>query len=270
MKKYPIAICSHGRPEQLRDQTLAFLRNMDVDDCAITIYVSNAKSMKWYRRVVKGNYIWEIGGGSLREKRNHIIMTRKEGLELVCIDDDLRNIVVRTPGADFKTPRPKQGHFMKQKEWWPMVNRGFELAREEQVGLWGIAPTNNPLFCADTHKVGLKYITGGFYGTILKRSSDLLGHYFYKEDYERTLRSYRHFGNVVRLDQFGIDTTCFTVTGGSAVDGVKERIRGMDAEIKVLLKEFPNLCTSRYKEYQSKPSYTDLKLANLKRWASLL
>lgn len=270
MNKYPIAICSHGRPEQLRDQTLAFLKRMKVDESGICIYVSNAKCLKQYQRVLKGDYGWEIGGGSLREKRNHIILTRKEGTKLICIDDDLRNIVVRTPGASFKTPRPKQGHFMERGEWWPMVNMGFDIAEKECCGLWGIAPSNNPLFGKDTHSVGLKYITGGFYGTILKRHSDLLGHYFFKEDYERSLRSYRHFGNVVRLEQFGIDTSCFTVTGGSAVDGVEARIKSMDAEIKVILKEFPGLCTSRLKTYQSKPSYTDLKLTNLKRWSSLL
>lgn len=259
---YPIVICSHGRPDRIQAQTLAFLKRMEIPDEQISIYTSDRDQCAVYKKAIRGGYRFEIGGPTLREKRNHILLTREEGHYFVNCDDDLKNIIVHNDGATMQDKRKDQGHWITPQEFSLMCVQGFHECRTHGANLWGVAPTNNPAFCRDKVEVGLKFIAGVFYGFKLRRESVLLTHGSAKEEFERSLRHFRRDGCVVRLAKYGVDTVYFSNVGGSAADGEDSRLRLLALEIELLMREFPGLCTPFERTCGGK-KYPDIKLANL-------
>lgn len=240
--------------------TLTFLKRMGIPMSRVRIYVSD-HSQKWaYEEILGPSIDLVVGGPTLRDKRNHILLEASQGQKILCFDDDVKNIIVKNPGSTMADARKDQGHWITPQEFHDMVVQGFQECERHGAHLWGVQATNNPAFCKDKVSVGLKFICGAMYGQIVRDTSQILTSYNFKEDFERTMRHYMLDGCVVRLEKFGLDTVYFSKSGGTASQGYQKRFELMNHEIDLLIHEFPGICKAIQKRH-----YRDLKLANLKK-----
>jgi len=243
------AIPSYRRPFIILKKTLAFLSRMKVPAQDVTIFVATIDECRLYEAAFEDTPWFDriiVGQPTLRAQRNFIRNWYPEGTRLVCIDDDLRNLIVLNPGLHKGrnekgklVKRKDQSHFIQPAEFRRLIERGFQECLRRGFQLWGVYPTNNPMFLSRTITTDLRYISGVFWGMIVQHEHRLHTFYPIKEDYERTLRYFCEQGGVVRLNWVGIDTSYWGSPGGLHADGMEARIKLADETVDRLLKEFP-------------------------------
>lgn len=269
MIPYSVAIPSYNRPDVIQKRTLAFLERMEVEPHRVTIFVADSDQKKMYARALRSNPYRDnivIAAPTLRAKRNFISQEHyAQGTRLLCIDDDLRDLIVREPGITPKTPRRDQAHRIRPKEFRALLDKAWEVCEEERLHLWGVYPTSNPLHMRDGPPTfGLKYIVGAFYGLVVRHSVQLLTHYPIKEDHERTLRFYLKDGGVVRFPGVGVDTSYFGGTGGLHDKGLEKRFALSNPQVDILLQEFKGFAVPKERTH-GEFTFKDVRLLNLPR-----
>ena len=232
--RYQIAIPSYRRSDTLKAKTLELLAQHKLDPKRVTIFVADEKEYKIYKKALEGSPYDHIviAAPGLVGARNFIRFHYKEGTPVVFMDDDLKRIDT-LPFGEANKLEPVRN---LERD---VIYRGFHAMREHQAYLWGIYAAKNPFYMKDKIQVGLYFIVGSFYGTIIRRSDDLVIGTSDKEDYERSVQHFIKDGRVVRLDFITADTNYYGEKGGLQETRTQATV---EAGAHYMLKKYPKFC----------------------------
>ena len=237
INQYQIAIPSYKRSHLIRSKVLAFLERQNIDPKKVTIFVANEKERELYREALRDCRYQKlvVGKPGIMEIRNFIRSHYKENTPVVSLDDDLVEVlkledeVIRPIGSD---------------EFEKLIFLGFNSAREHNAYLWGINNTGNPFYMREEIKVGLYFIIGQIFGTIIRHSKDLMVTTDMKEDRERCLQHFIKDGRVVRIDDYGPKADYNNLEGGQ--QSVRSRAN-QERSSKYLLARYPRYLEMYYR-----------------------
>jgi hypothetical protein len=183
-----------------RFETLYFLKNNNISLEDIFIFVADENEKMKYINSFGNDYNFIVGVLGLVNQRNFIINYFDEGEILVCIDDDIEDLI-------HKDNKP----FI---DW---IDECIEYLRNSSCGLLSINPSVNPFFFeqrknGDAFKEGNYSAIGAFH--ILKNDKELLLSIDDMEDWERSLLYFKKYGSNIRYNDILIKTKYFHKKGG--------------------------------------------------------
>jgi hypothetical protein len=252
--RYQIAIPSYRRQETLKEKTLAFLNRHNIDPKRVTIFVADEAEYKIYTKALKESHYNKIviAAPGLMAARNFMALYYKEGTPVVFIDDDIQDLETipfvkkAKKDEDAGEAIASDENQKEQNKLEPVRNleadvifRGFNAMREYQSYIWGICAARNGYFMKNRVAVGLYYIIGSFYGTIIRHSKDLLVGTADKEDYERSALYFIKDGRVARLDSVTARSKYYGEKGGLQETRTPKTV---EEGARYMLKKYPKYC----------------------------
>jgi hypothetical protein len=224
---YQIVIPTYGRPDVVRDKTLALLHIYKIPKQQITLFVANKQEYERYVKDVPaalyGSLV--IGVPGLMQQRNFIMKYYPVGTHLVSFDDDV--------SALWQLEGEKLVPVVGLKQ---IIQRGFALCKRLGYHMWGIYPTKNAGWMSPEPSTNLKFLIGHMYGIINRK---IILHAPLKHDYELSLENAVRDGGVIRLNDV-VATTKMGKTGGIGKT-VEERQSTYVKVVDYLLKKYPGL-----------------------------
>lgn len=202
---FRIAVPTYNRPETIKNKTLSYLENCDIDKQYIDVFVADEEELKRYRSSLGDDINIVVGVKGIGEQRVFIRGYYKDNQFVLSMDDDIEYLC--------KLNGDKLEPFYNLKQF---VMMAFKLCIKNRTKIWGVTAVNNPFYMKDNISTNLKFIVGCFYGYIndkdeyLRTSKGLK----VKEDYELTIKHYKKFGKVIRFDGYSPRTKYYTEPGG--------------------------------------------------------
>jgi len=224
MLNYIVAIPSSNRSEILKKRTLTFLRNHNIDNFKIYVFVDKTE-IETYRMALsqfKGINIIE-GLKGCKENRMAISRYFPEETPILSLDDDVKDII------DINGCPIKSLHYL--------VSDSINFMLSNQIKMMGILPTKNPFFMKNHISRDLKFIIGQFRIFFNKKYCENR-EYNLLEDYETTLNYYK-YGGTARWENVGIDADYNKLPGG-----IKEQrtIEKKKEEVERFKLQYPEYC----------------------------
>lgn len=242
--EYRIAIPSYKRQETIEKKTLNYLLSeCKLNPSVIDVFVANQEEYLLYQHLTKRGVNVIIGLETLRSQRNFITKYYTEGTKIICFDDDVDGL--------YKKKGNKLEKFIDLN---PFFNIGFAECAKNKTKLWGITAVLNGFYMNNKISNNLKYIVGCFFGQIIDHSPALQIYLEDKEDFERTIKYYKYFGSVVRLNMFAPKTDYYKEKGGMQITRTEKRVT---ASAIFLAKNYPQYCKINL---QKKSQHTEIKL----------
>jgi len=230
-KGWVVVIPSYNRVDTLKEKTLALLQAYKIPASKIYVFVANEEQEKLYKEGL-GKSVGHIvvGVKGLAEVRNFIFDYFPKGKPLVCMDDDIREIIEYDPTT--------KRHERVLKDLEAVFDRGFEECEKSvpKARLWGVYPSPNGYFMKPTVTTNLRFIIGSFWGCFNPGSEVKLALGSEKEDYQRTLQFWEADGAVVRLNFVSPKTAYYKEPGGMQ-EG--DRLGKQRKTVKAMLKKWP-------------------------------
>lgn len=256
-KNYIIVIPSYNRPELIKKKTLALLERHMINPDKIYIFVSDKEQYNLYIKSLNPKY-WKniiIGVIGLLNQRKFISNYFSAGKFILHLDDDLDNIIEIN---DYIKKDAKDINDLDS-----FIYTSFMECQKNNIGLWGIHPTDNPYFMSHGISINLKLIVGCFFGVINDPILECKVMICEKEDYERTILYYEKYGKIMRHNYIGIKTNYFKNPGGlQSSDLNHNRQEEALKSVNYLLNKYPNCCRRL-----DKKNMPDIRLNN--RYRSL-
>lgn len=226
--KWRIAIPSYHREKTLLKKTLNTLSEYGVNSELIDIFVADEDEKKAYESAIHKSQYGRIivGIRGIREIRNFIQAYYNEGDCVLCMDDDIEEVYQVINGE--KKPI---------KDFNSFVEYAFKVCEEAKTRFWGVYAVDNAFFMKPQVSLGLRFLVGVMFGMIVTHDKHLIVETSEKEDYERSIRAYLRYGNVVRFDFVGFKTNYYNEPGGLQGQRSKERIT---SDALKLIAMFPN------------------------------
>lgn len=237
-----IAIPTYNRSDRFK--TIEFLKQNNIPDEWITIFLANEEEKNKYLSIIGENgYKWVVGVKGICNQRNFITDYFEEDEYIISMDDDITDII-------HKDNRPF-------KDW---INDCLHYMKETNLGLLTVSPSSNPYFFKMKNKdvsfrMG-KYLAVGVFHIYRNHKEIKMGIDFF-EDYERSILYLEKEGKNIRY----YDVLLKTVYWGKG--GLTEA-RNKDKYIEnvyEIMKKYPNYFKVNYKMI-SKLSKTE-KMPNL-------
>ena len=237
--EYQIAIPSYARAELLKTQTLAFLERHNVNPDKVTIFVASEDEHQRYTNVLgnKWRIITACIGKVNAQRFYHSYYPA--GTPLLNLDDDTSMLKQRTVDG-------KLEEFTGSID--ALVERGFDICKQEGAKMWGINPVENGFFMSDVITVGLRYICGNFYGNYAGDKAIVGSDRKYAEssgdDFETSLRSFIQNGSVVRFEYLCPKTKYFAQGGIDAElksKGISDRQIDHAESLANIVSRYPEL-----------------------------
>jgi hypothetical protein len=223
---FVIAIPSYNRALKLRQQTLQYLADQGIPAAMITVFVASQAEKTIYQHHLQigtyGDIV--IGVLGLDKQRDFIQDYYPENTWILQMDDDIKSI-----------------KFLNQRSLISLCHRMFQITTEQEAGLWSIYPVNNLFYCQERVVVGKIFCVGCFFGIINKKDLKTLN--ACGEDKWRSLTCYIRDGATVRYDG-ACPNTVYNAKGGL----FEHRNLHRTQEILEVVKEFPDLCTVKYRK----------------------
>ena len=221
------AIPTYKRYDIIQSKTLSLLNSYDIPKKDIFIFVADKKEFKLYKEVLGDDYKIVVGVLYISKQRNFINNFFKEGQQIVLIDDDIDEISELSKTKLKRLPNLKK-----------FVNDAFAECKDNNAYLWGIYPVNNHYFMRKTITKDLRFIAGGFYGIINRKSKDLKLWVEEKEDILKTLQYFVKDGIVIRYNFIGMKTKNYA-TGGISAN--IDRVKSSKSAVEKINEKYPTL-----------------------------
>lgn len=250
---YQVAIPSYRRAEGVQ-KTLGTLDRLAVDRDRVTVWVADGAEAEQYRAALPGWRV-DVSAPGLVASRRAYSAAYPPRTPLLNFDDDVEDILALTDGK----LAPWNGSIHA------LASIGFGTCRALGLGLWGVSAAANAFYLDDSLSVGLRYICGILHGTragdpdvtTLDRPANSSG-----EDFETTLRSFRRYNGVARINWLTVKTRYFAPGGMQAeLGGKDERNRQHDECLREIAARFQGLATVVTKA----GGVTNLKLRTVSR-----
>jgi hypothetical protein len=238
MIDYQIAIPSYKRPKRLISETLATLRRNNASHDRITVFVANLAEKQIYDKTLEsaGVSVPVVVSqpGLINSRIWYNTQHYTPGTRILNLDDDIAGLHVK----DGNGLKPYASDLDR------LVSKGFQICENTKARLWGINPVANGLFLKPTITVGLRYICGIFHGSYagdpalcapdrVRQSSG--------EDFETTLRSFKLYKGVVRIDGYAPKTKYFAEGGIMAeLGGKAEREQDHLQQLAAIVRRNPS------------------------------
>ena len=250
---FVVAIPSYNRSESISKKTLKCLKDNNIPQDKIFIFVADEYQKKLYQEKnpdYENIIVSQIG---LINSRNFIIDYFKEGQEILFLDDDIPKILYLDKE---KTLNEKQeSHIMKGDELIDFVNDAFIRLKLLDLYIFGVYQVANSFFMRRTIDYKLKILMGGMYGIINrhKMKGDLiLGDE--KEDFGRTIQYFLEDKQIVKYNYLSPVTTCYTGAGGMCDNRTYEKqLRACN----YLLEKYPQFF--KWKPKKKSSEYPEIK-----------
>ena len=212
MKSYVVCVPSYKRANICKDKTLTTLKNFNISNKCIYVFVANKEEYDIYNKIIPKNMYYKliIGKKGLVNQREFIQNFFPKDKNIVMMDDDIQDI-------DLSLSPKFKNHSLNQ-----FFKEAFEICRKHNSYIWGVYPVYNPFFREPKQEVSttLKFIVGTFYG-IINRPNDKslklnISTKFkdQKEDVERTIKYFLKDGVVIRFNKVGFKTKYYGTEGG--------------------------------------------------------
>ena len=255
---YQIAVPSYKREHIVTTQTLQTLKSLGNDLSNVTVFTANSEQTAIYKTATQAvgldvNVVTGVPGlTACRIWYNTEYYD--EGTRILNVDDDICGIFGKT--EDNKLVK-YEGTLDD------LVRQGFAMCEDYNARLWGLAAALNGLFLKNTTTVGLRYICGAFHGSYAgdpalcgaDREVQSSG-----EDFETTLRSFKLYGKVVRLDGYAPKTKYFAQGGMQAELGGKE---ARDMHHAAMLNKIANEYPDWAKVYEKARGVANIRLKTI-------
>jgi hypothetical protein len=255
---YQIAIPSYKRSHIVTTQTLQTLLGLGSDLSNVTVFTANSEETEIYKSATQESGL----NVNIVTAVPTLIACRKwynseyyeVGTRILNCDDDIAGIFQK---LGEKKLTPYEGSLNT------LVTQGFEVCEQYNARLWGINAALNGFFLKNTTTVGLRYICGIFHGSYagdealcgVDRVNESSG-----EDFETTLRSFKLYGKVVRLDGYGPKTKYFAQGGIQAeLGGKEERSRDHHEALVRIAERYPDWS----KTYEKSGGVTNIRLKTI-------
>jgi hypothetical protein len=221
----------------------------------MTIFVADKEDESVYSAAIKGIKI-VIGEKGLINQRRFYNGYYKKGQPIVNADDDLYDLKYVNASGKLKQ---YEGSIAEVAEY------AFGIAESCGAKLWGISAVENGFYMERRTSSGLRYICGIFHGSyagdpvMSGNDRPLVSS---GEDFETTLRSFKRYGVVVRLDWLCPKTKYFAPGGMQAELGGSSELRNIEHEKE--LKEIANRHAGLCSTYVKSGNVTNLRLKTMK------
>ena len=243
------AIPSYKRADLLLKKTLTLLELYNVEPSSISVFIdgNDPQEVLSYVSIASGleqSFHLIKGVKGLANQRNLIATHYPIGTQVIQMDDDvdsLQKMVEDKTIANVKSAARYKLALLTKAEFWKMAKTGFE-----QSGLFGIYPVCNGYFMKDLSPItsDLRFIVGPFFGyTVDSFTRSFKLTLDEKEDSERTLAFYTHYGSVTRFNRIAVKTKYYSNKGGMQ-DGNISNISRLEAaaeSVAILHSRYPKL-----------------------------
>ena len=223
---FRVAIATYKRPKGLGEKTLKTLSDNNIDKDIIDIFVNNQEEYDIYRPLYP-EYNMIIGEVGMRQIRQFIVNYYEEGTKVFFMDDDI---------ISFKQ---KDNNILKNVDnLRETIETGFQLCEDNKTCLFGIYPVDNAYFMKDNYTTHLQFCVGWTFGAIIDKEAlsldtRTIGNF---EDYERTIKSFKKYGKVIRLNNICAKTKYATAESGGM--NIGDRSIGMKEDLEILKELF--------------------------------
>lgn len=218
-----IAIPSYKRHKYLGDKTLKTLHNFGYEIKDIDIFVGNDEEYELYKSEYP-EYNIIVGVVGMRQIREFIFNYYDEGTHVLSLDDDIIDIKMKNPNEYEKSCLVKLDNLKE------IIDKGFKQCIENNTILWGIYPCDNHGFMKNNITTHLAFCVGWMWGCIIDKECLKLNISQY-EDYERTVKVFKKYGKVIRLNNICAKTKYNNNIGGMCDDN---RINIMKRDLEIL------------------------------------
>jgi len=244
-QNFVIAIPTYRRPKILIEKTLKVLKNYNIPNSQIIIFIKDQKELNDYTDIVANYKIILTDASGIMETRNFLqafFYYETEFTNVLFMDDDIDSL--------WNMDKPLENF----KEF---VEFAFMETSRQGLNLWGISALHNPFYMSKKITKTLKYICGAVYGEIFDRTkypvfADI-NHY---EDHQKSMDCFIRDGGVMKFNWVGIKTKYFGVGGiNESMGGMEYRHIEMDNNAIWLAEKYNGMC-----KVMSKKWGTDLRL----------
>lgn len=226
--EYKIAIPSYKRADTLINKTLAYLKRTNVNMAKVFVFVANHQEEQDYAAAGIKNIV--VGKETIKAQRNFIRRYFSPGEFIFSIDDDVDGI--------FTAESVKK--VVEVQDLDTLIRQGFQFCSSLQTKLFGVGAVVNPLFIYNKKvSVDLRYIVGAAFGQIIDHDPYFDQTIDDKGDYQRSIKYYKKYKRIVRLNSYAVKTKYYKESGGMQDTRTKERVK-MSAIY--LLNEYPEYC----------------------------
>lgn len=214
---YKIAIPSYSRSDIIKNKTLNTLERFNIPKSLIYIFVVQEE----YDLYNSLDYNVIVGNKGLINQRKFIENYFNENELIICIDDDITDF-------DFSS-----------KTFDEFSNEAFHTCLNNGAFIWSVYPVWNPFYRQKQKYMttDLRFIHGGFYGFINRKSIDYGLPNDMKEDVERTLLYFIRDGIVIRFNQFGFNSKMYS-KGGCGL--FNDRLKLNEESTNYLVEKYSN------------------------------
>lgn len=237
---YIIAVPSYNRHETILKATLSTLQRHNIPKDKIIIFVADQEQYDKYPT----DYKKVIGEKGMMNIRNFMTDYFEDKQKIFYLDDDIYEF--------YQKDGDKITILNNLHE---SITNAFDILDKSKSQIFGFYPVNNGRFMKDEITLNLTYIVGCCYGVIndkeLKVSMDD------KEDYERSIKSFLKYGNVVRINNISIKTKYYTEKGGLQSEGMRNADK-VNENAQLLVNTYPELCKINTGKKNKK--WTEVKL----------
>lgn len=205
--RFRIAIPSYKRSDIIQEKTLSLLHELGVSNSIIDIFVQSNDDYANYMSVIPKHLYGRIimrPGTRLKDQRNNIRDFYSEGDRIVEMDDDISSIFCIN----------KENKKQNVRNISALFDYAFDICENIGTRFWGIYAAANTMFMKHQIGLGLRFIVGCLWGTIITKDNRMTTETDEKEDYERSIKCYLTYGNVVRLDFVSVITSFYKTKGG--------------------------------------------------------
>jgi len=242
--EYKIAIPSFKRANTLRKKTLAYLNRVGVPEDRIYIFVADQKEYDTYKAEFPTQaYNIVIGAHTLCAQRNFINQYFAEGEYILNFDDDVEGLFFG------------EEKLQEYTDLGLLADYGFAQMILHNTKIFGVYPVANHFFMDKKVTTDNRYIVGCFWGCIIDHCEELLITLEDKEDFERTIKYFKMFGAVVRINDVCVKTNYYKEPGGMQETRTKERVHD---SAHYLAEKYPDYC--KINTAKKNKEFTEVKL----------
>ena len=249
---YVIAIPSYDRPDTIANKTLKTILDGGVPKNLVHVFVANKAEEKRYMEALPKNMYGKlvVGKKGITAQRKFIIEYFPENQQIVSIDDDIEGL--------FKKVSDKE--LIKITNVHKFFIDAFALLEKERLYIWGIYPVHNAFFMKKKVTTDLKFIMGGLYGFVNRKTKSIQpsSKIKEKEDYEQSIKYFIKDGGVVRFNDVSAKTKNHSKGGLGYTEG---RLEDNRAAADYLMKSYP----AYLKVFHRANGMTEVRMARIDR-----
>ena len=250
--KYKICIPSYKRLDMIKEKTLKFLENNNIEKKDINIFVSNQTDFDEYTEADIGNVVLvpSIYHG-IGAVRGYIVnFWALSGDKIVMLDDDIEKIIDMHSGIVYLPD---------------LIERMFAQLKEESLYFAGLPLCANPFFLKDKFSTTLKYISGAIqFLRIDKSRLPVFTPFRHFEDYTYCIEYFKRDGGILRYNGAAPITKNYNPDGGICTQygSIENRLKDAEIVADKIIDRFGNKIVTKYHKKKSSrgPACVNLRL----------